>query len=312
MNSNILVIGEALIDVVHTPDGQKQNIVGGSPANTAVALARLGVNTFMKSRTSTDDYGVIIRQYLENENVDLSLGVIGKEPSTIINAFIQNDKSAKYEANLIGASDFGWTDDELKFSDNNFSFVHLGSLTSYVEPGASEVEKWFAKLRKDSNLLLSFDPNIRHPLDGQKSEEVRNRAKRLCAISHIVKASNEDFEWIFETNNFKDCAKNLIDNGTAIVIITSGKNGAWVITSDKNEIEIPAQNIQVIDTIGAGDTFSAAFLAQLTNQDVITLQKLKTLEKTALEVMLNNCAHAAGITCSRQGANPPFRSEVNW
>lgn len=312
MNSNILVIGEALIDVVHTPDGQKQNIVGGSPANTAVALARLGVNTFMKSRTSTDDYGVIIRQYLENENVDLSLGVIGKEPSTIINAFIQNDKSAKYEANLIGASDFGWTDDELKFSGNNFSFVHLGSLTSYVEPGASEVEKWFAKLRKDSNLLLSFDPNIRHPLDGQKSEEVRNRAKRLCAISHIVKASNEDFEWIFETNNFKDCAKNLIDNGTAIVIITSGKNGAWVITSDKNEIEIPAQNIQVIDTIGAGDTFSAAFLAQLTNQDVITLQKLKTLEKTALEVMLNNCAHAAGITCSRLGANPPFRSEVNW
>ena len=312
MNSNILVIGEALIDVVHTPDGKKQNIVGGSPANTAVALARLGVNTFMKSRTSTDDYGVIIRQYLENENVDLSLGVIGKEPSTIINAFIQNNKSAKYEANLIGASDFGWTDDELKFSDNNFSFVHLGSLTSYVEPGASEVEKWFAKLRKDSNLLLSFDPNIRHPLDGQKSEEVRNRAKRLCAISHIVKASNEDFEWIFETNNFKDCAKNLIDNGTAIVIITSGKNGAWVITSDKNEIEIPAQNIQVIDTIGAGDTFSAAFLAQLINQDVTSLQKLKTLEKTALEVMLNNCAHAAGITCSRQGANPPFRSEVNW
>lgn len=312
MNSNILVIGEALIDVVHTPDGQKQNIVGGSPANTAVALARLGVNTFMKSRTSTDDYGVIIRQYLENENVDLSLGVIGKEPSTIINAFIQNDKSAKYEANLIGASDFGWTDDELKFSDNNFSFVHLGSLTSYVEPGASEIEKWFAKLRKDSNLLLSFDPNIRHPLDGQKSEEVRNRAKRLCVISHIVKASNEDFEWIFETNNYKDCAKNLIDHGTAIVIITSGKNGAWVITSDKNEIEIPAQNIQVIDTIGAGDTFSAAFLAQLINQDVTSLQKLKTLEKTALEVMLNNCAHAAGITCSRQGANPPFRSEVNW
>lgn len=312
MNSNILVIGEALIDVVHTPDGKKQNIVGGSPANTAVALARLGVNTFMKSRTSTDGYGVIIRQYLENENVDLSLGVIGKEPSTIINAFIQNDKSAKYEANLIGASDFGWTDDELKFSDDNFSFVHLGSLTSYVEPGASEIEKWFAKLRKDSNLLLSFDPNIRHPLDGQKSEDVRNRVKRLCVISHIVKASNEDFEWIFETNNYKDCAKNLIDHGTAIVIITSGKNGAWVITSDKNEIEIPAQNIQVIDTIGAGDTFSAAFLAQLINQDVTSLQKLKTLEKTALEVMLNNCAHAAGITCSRQGANPPFRSEVNW
>ena len=312
MNSNILVIGEALIDVVHTPDGQKQNIVGGSPANTAVALARLGVNTFMKSRTSTDGYGVIIRQYLENENVDLSLGVIGKEPSTIINAFIQNDKSAKYEANLIGASDFGWTDDELKFSDNNFSFVHLGSLTSYVEPGASEIEKWFAKLRKDSNLLLSFDPNIRHPLDGQKSEEVRSRAKRLCATSHIVKASNEDFEWIYETSNYKDFAKNLVENGTEIVIITSGKNGAWAITSDKKEFEIPSHNIKIIDTIGAGDTFSAAFLAQLIEKGITSVEKLKSLNKPELDVVLQNCAHASGITCSRQGANPPYRSEVNW
>ncbi len=312
MNSNILVIGEALIDVIHTIDGQKQNIIGGSPANTAVALSRLGINTFMKSRTSTDDFGSSIRQYLTNENVDLSLGIIGDEPSTVINAFIQKDKSAKYEANLIGASDFGWINRELDFDDNNFSFVHLGSLTSYVEPGASEVEKWFAKLRKETNLLLSFDPNIRHPLDGQKSEEVRSRAKRLCATSHIVKASNEDFEWIYETSNYKDFAKNLVDNGAEIVIITSGKNGAWAITSDKKEFEIPSHNIKIIDTIGAGDTFSAAFLAQLIEKGITSVEKLKSLNKPELDVVLQNCAHASGITCSRQGANPPYRSEVNW
>ncbi|MFM1826479.1 MAG: hypothetical protein RLZZ37_1114 [Actinomycetota bacterium] len=312
MNSKILVIGEALIDVVHSPDGQIQKIVGGSPANTAVALSRLGVDTFMKSRTSSDEFGTIIRQYLESENVNLSLGVIGKEPSTVIKAYIQNDRSAKYEANLIGASDFGWNFNELEFDQSNFSYVHLGSLTSYVEPGASHVENWFTKLRKETQLLLSFDPNIRHPLDGQKSEDVRNRAKRLCSISHIVKASDEDFEWIAQTNNYQEFARKLINTGTEIVIITRGKNGAWIITSDENEFEIPAQIIKVEDTIGAGDTFSAAFLAQLIEKQITTLQKLKKLNKHELEVILKNCAHASGVTCSRQGANPPSKNEVNW
>ena len=312
MTSKILVIGEALIDVVHSPNGEVQNIVGGSPANTAVALSRLGINTFMKSRTSTDEFGKIIRKYLENEKVDLSVGVIGDEPSTVIKAFIQKDRSAKYEANLIGASDFGWTSKELDFDESDFKFVHLGSLTSYVEPGASVVEKWFSNLGKETNLLLSFDPNIRHPLDGQKTIDVRNRAKRLCSISHIVKASNEDFEWIYESKNFKTHAEKLIDNGTEIVIITKGKDGAWVLTKEKNEFEISAKDVAVIDTIGAGDTFSAAFLAQLIEKGITSVEKLKSLKNTELEVVLQNCAHASGITCSRQGANPPYRSEVNW
>ena len=312
MNSQVLVIGEALIDVVHTPDGLIQNIVGGSPANTAVALSRLGIKTFMKSRTSLDEFGQVIRNYLETEKVDLSLGVIAKEPSTVIKAFIQNDRSAKYEADLIGASDFCWNEKELVFDESNFTFVHLGSLTSYVEPGASEVEKWFTNLKNETNLLLSFDPNIRHPLDGQKAKDVRDKAKRLCAISHIVKASDEDFEWIYETNDFKSPAKELISNGVGIVIITRGKNGAWAISSDKNEFKIPAQDIKVIDTIGAGDTFSAAFLAQLIDKRINALDKLKTMKIFELEEILNNAAHASGVTCSRKGANPPYRDEVNW
>jgi fructokinase len=312
MNSQVLVIGEALIDVVHTPDGLVQNIVGGSPANTAVALSRLGIKTFMKSRTSLDEFGQVIRNYLETEKVDLSLGVIAKEPSTVIKAFIQNDRSAKYEADLIGASDFCWNDKELEFGESNFTFVHLGSLTSYVQPGASEVEKWFTNLKNKTSLLLSFDPNIRHPLDGQKATDVRERAKRLCAISHIVKASDEDFEWIYETNDFKTPAKKLINNGVGIVIITRGKNGAWAISNDKNEFEIPAQDINVIDTIGAGDTFSAAFLAQLIDKGINTLDKFKTMKIFELEEILNNSAHASGVTCSRKGANPPYRNEVNW
>ena len=103
--SSVLVIGEALVDVVHSGDGGIKNVPGGSPANTAVALARLGVTTFMKARISKDKFGSEIRSYLENQNVDLNLSHFVNEPSSVIDAFIQKDGSAKYEANLKGASD---------------------------------------------------------------------------------------------------------------------------------------------------------------------------------------------------------------
>ncbi len=312
MNSKVLVIGEALIDVVHSNNGDVRNIPGGSPANTAVALSRLGVPTFMKARTSKDNFGQIIRSYLEKENVNLKMGVISNEPSTVIKAFIQEDKSAKYEANLIGAADFGWNENELEFDTQFFNFVHLGSLTSYVEPGATEVEQWFKKLRNESNLLLSFDPNIRHPLDSQPEEIVRQRAKRLCSIAHIVKASDEDAQWIWQSPNYKDFAQEVINSGSEIVIITRGKDGAWLKNKKGIEIDISAQELNVIDTIGAGDTFSAAFLAQLINKEIKSLNELRELSSSDLINILNNCAHASGLTCSRLGANPPYRHEVNW
>lgn len=312
MSSNVLVIGEALIDVVHSIDGDVKNIPGGSPANTSVALSRLGIETFMKARTSSDSFGQIIRSYLEKENVNLNLGLITNEPSTVIEAFIQNDKSAKYEANLIGASDFGWKENELNFNSRLFSYVHLGSLSAFVEPGATEIEKWFTNLRKENNLLLSFDPNIRHPLDGQPEEIVRQRAKRLCSIAHIVKASDEDFRWIWQSSNYRDFAIEIIKNGTEIVIITKGKDGAWLLNKEGIEVEVSAHEIEVMDTIGAGDTFSAAFLAQLIHQGINSIKELNKLSKSDLTKILKNCAHASGITCSRQGANPPYRNEVNW
>ena len=114
MQSKVLVIGEALIDIVHQNDGAIKNIPGGSPANTAVALARLQIPTFMMARTSQDKYGQIIRNYLESESVNLEYGVVSSDPSSIIDAYIQTDGSAKYEANLRGSSDFGWTNVELK------------------------------------------------------------------------------------------------------------------------------------------------------------------------------------------------------
>ena len=310
---SVLVIGEALVDVVHGINGEIKNIPGGSPANTAVALARLGTKTYMKARTSSDQFGTEIRNYLTNQNVNLDYSFVVDSPSSVIDAVIQKDGSAKYEANLNGAADYGWTFAELNQEiDPDIQIVQLGSLTSYVEPGATNVEKWFAQLRQSDKYLLTFDPNIRHPLDGQNEKDVRNRAKRLASLSHVVKASDEDLNWIFSNDNPKDSAINIIKSGASLVFVTLGKKGAFVVNKKLEIIEVPAKEIEVIDTIGAGDTFAAALITQLLENSWINENELEKLKTTDLTAILTNCALAATITCSRQGANPPHRHEVTW
>lgn len=311
--SSVLVVGEALVDVVHSGDGGIKNVPGGSPANTAVALARLGITTFMKARISKDKFGSEIRSYLENQNVDLNLSLFVDEPSSVIDAFIQKDGSAKYEANLKGASDYGWTESELDIAlAENIKIIQLGSLTSYIEPGASNIENWYKKLRDNSKHLLTFDPNIRHPLDSQPEVEVRKRAKNLASLAHVVKASDEDLSWISPDQDVIETAKNFIENGTTLVVITLGKNGAVAINSNFEVIQIPAPVVEVKDTIGAGDTFAAALIAQLLEKQIVDEKALSALAVSDLRDILSNCAMTSALTCSRQGANPPYRHEVTW
>lgn len=310
---SVLVIGEALVDVVHGLNGEIKNIPGGSPANTAVALSRLGTKTFMKARTSSDQFGTKIRDYLTEQKVNLDYSLVVNSPSSVIDALIQNDGSAKYEANLNGAADYGWTFAELNQElDQDIQIVQLGSLTSYIEPGATHVEKWFEQLQQKNKYLLTFDPNIRHPLDGQDQENVKNRAKKLASLSHVVKASDEDLNWIFSNNNPKESAIKMVESGASLVIVTLGKKGAFAVNRKHEVVEVPAKEIDVIDSIGAGDTFAAALITQLLENSWTDVNALEKLSMAELTRTLTNCALASSITCSRQGANPPHRHEVTW
>jgi fructokinase len=310
---SVLVIGEALVDVVHGLNGEIKNIPGGSPANTAVALARLGTKTYMKARTSRDKFGTEIRNYLTNQNVNLDYSLVVDSPSSVIDALIQKDGSAIYEANLNGAADYGWTFTELNQEiDSEIQIIQLGSLTSYIEPGATNVEKWFTNLRQSNKYLLTFDPNIRHPLDGQNEEDVRSRAKKLASLSHVVKASDEDLNWIFSNNNPQDSAINIIESGASLVVVTLGKKGAFAVNKKLEIVEVKANEIAVIDTIGAGDTFAAALITQLLENSWINKNALENLSSEDLTKILTNCSAVSAITCSRQGANPPHRHEVSW
>jgi fructokinase len=267
----------------------------------------------MKARTSSDKFGAEIRNYLINQNVNLDYSLVVDSPSSVIDAFIQKDGSAKYEANLNGAADYGWTFAELNQEiDPDIQIIQLGSLTSYIEPGATNVEKWFAQLRQSNKYLLTFDPNIRHPLDGQSEGDVRSRAKKLASLSHVVKASDEDLNWIFSNNDPKGSALKIIESGASLVVVTLGKQGAFAVNKKHEFVEVLAKEIKVIDTIGAGDTFAAALITQLLENSWINENALEKLSSTDLTAILTNCALAATITCSRQGANPPHRHEVTW
>jgi fructokinase len=267
----------------------------------------------MKARTSHDQFGEEIRNYLTNQNVNLDYSLVVDSPSSVINAVIQKDGSAKYEANLKGAADYGWTFEELnQVIDPDIQIVQLGSLTSYVEPGATNVEKWFSQLRQSNKHLLTFDPNIRHPLDGENEVDVRNRAKKLASLSHVVKASDEDLNWVFPNNNPQDSAIKIIESGASLVIVTLGKKGAFAVNKKHEIVEVTANEIAVIDTIGAGDTFAAALITQLLENSWINKNALENLSSHDLTEILTNCSMASAITCSRQGANPPHRHEVSW
>ena len=310
---SVLVLGEALIDIVHAQNGEKKNIPGGSPANTAVALSRLGVKTYMKARTSGDQFGVQIRNYLTAQKVDLTHSIIVQDPSSIINARIQSDRSAIYEANLKGSSDYGWTYDELEQEINqDIKIIQLGSLSSYIEPGASNIENWFKNLKSSKKFLLLFDPNIRHPLDGEDENKVRERAKELSSTAHVVKASDEDLIWIFPSLEPLDAAREIIKSGTSLVVVTAGKNGATAVNKKLETIHVDSVETKVKDTIGAGDTFAAALIAQLLEKRVFTESMLEEIDIASLHQILTNCAVTAALTCSREGANPPFRDEVSW
>jgi len=313
MKSGVVVLGEALIDVLRDENGNIKNIPGGSPANTAVALSKLGMNVQMRARTSSDDFGIEIRNHLQSQNVKLDQGKIVDNPSSVIDAYIQKDGSAKYEANLIGAADYGWQSDELAVDiDIDTKVVHLGSLTSYIEPGATNVENWFKQLSDSKNIILSFDPNIRHPLDGQNKKSVQQRALRLASYAHIVKASDEDLIWINPELDPEKNAQEILESGAIMVVVTKGKEGAVALLKNGVRVEVSAPKIEVIDTIGAGDTFAAALITQIIEKDFTNPQDLLQITEITLRQMLTNSAQAAAITCSRKGANPPLRQEVNW
>ena len=304
----IVVCGEALIDLV--PDdatGERWTAIpGGSPANAAVAVARLGVRSALLARISGDTFGLRLRRHLEGNDVDLGLAVAADEPSSLAIAFVDDTGAASYRFDIDGTADWQWSPDELPtVLPADVQAVMAGSLALSLEPGGPVLEQFLASARDGHTIFV--DPNVRPTVESDL-DRVRASVDRWCRVADVVKASSDDVEVLYPGTDPEVAAKRWQALGPAVVIVTLGAGGALALTAD-TVVRLPAPPTVVVDTVAAGDTFSAGFLASL-HEAAALGGRLDTLDEATLTAAVQYGLRAAAITCSRAGANPPYRAEM--
>lgn len=312
----ILVIGEALIDLIQVGDAYKA-VVGGANANVALALARRGEPQKFLGRLSSDGFGRQIRERLQSNGVDLSLSISAKEQTTLAVATIDASGVASYSFYINGTADWGWTESELPshrmMQDLDADCIQFGCLTMAIGPGNAVIENWLSGLSEVDQLTLSHDLNIRSALGFDRETELE-RVSRLNKISHIIKASDADIEWLYDLAPGSDLDEiaHAWSSGGKLVVITRGGDGASLYRANKR-LDVSAPKINLVDTVGAGDTFMANFLGELKAVNGLGSKPLDRLEALTAEELTSAArfaAVAAGIVCERQGCEPPTRREV--
>ena len=289
------VAGEALIDLIEL-EGKVAAHVGGGPANTAKALARLGFSSVFVGGISSDEYGSLIETELLESGVDLSFVNRSKLPTALARAVIGEDGTASYDFELEGTSSFAFSTSWLptEFSD----VIHVGSVATVLEPGASELFKWASQ----SDAVVVFDPNVRPSIQGDK-DLYRASVEKWISISDVVKLSEDDLNWLYSELEEKVIGEWL-KSGVSLVVVTLGAAGLRAYFED-GVMSVAGAEISLVDTVGAGDTIGAILIEGILNHGLSGLRDEKTLRE-----VLNRAVKAAGITCSRAGANPPWLSEL--
>ncbi|MEY4532416.1 MAG: hypothetical protein RI926_185 [Actinomycetota bacterium] len=312
MSDRIVVIGEALIDLIQQPDGSYQAKPGGAPANVSIALARLGAHVSFAGRMSDDKFGQKLHDWLSPEKIDLSLVERTSDPTSLAVASLDEQGKASYSFYLKGTADWGWT---------LGAFVHLeveppaalviGSVATAIEPGASVIENLAGHLHSTENSTVVIDLNIRPGLGFERENETV-RVERQIKLAHIVKASDDDLAWLYPDRSPVDTSRLWAGQGHH-VIMTRGADGATLFTPTGDTVSVKAPVIDLVDTVGAGDSFLGATLYGLQQRGALGGNAEELLAKVTLDEwidLLTLAAEVGAITCSRAGCNPPTLAEL--
>ena len=308
-NGWLLSCGDALIDFMptRTKDGQSamRPVVGGSCLNIAVAMARLGAPTGFIGGLSTDMFGQMIAEHAEASGVDLRFCDRSDDQNTL--AFVQLiDVQARYAFYDKATAARAWRFDAARFPWAEVDAVHIGSTTLIDDPTSAETLA-LARSAKP-HTLVSLDPNCR-PALVKDIADYRARIATFAKEARLIRLSDEDFAFLYGDANPDAVADQFLKDGADLVVLTLGRHGASAWHKAAGPIHVPAPEISVVDTIGAGDTFLAALLVALREKDALT--RLTKLPTEVLGDSLRFASACAAITCSRAGANPPWRNEVN-
>jgi len=308
MSAPVLVIGEALVDIVGTAakttrngNGKTNATPGGSPANVAVGLARLGVPTELVTRIGTDPYGDQLGAHLFGNGVQLAPGSV--EPG-----FRTSTATATLDAAGVASYQFDitWEPPALSLS-RGCPAIHTGSIATVLEPGAEAIHG-FLKSMADQPVTVTLDPNAR-PTITPDPVSTWAAVRELAALSDLVKLSDEDCEFLRPGLSADEIAIELLSaDRTRCVVITRGGEGAIGISRDAR-IEVTAPAIEVVDTVGAGDSFMAALIAGLHGRGLLGATRLEGLTAPDLRDVVDFAVKAAAITCTRHGADPPTAAE---
>lgn len=300
--SPIVVVGEALVDVVVPPEGEPAAAVGGSPLNVAVGLARLEVPTLLVTRVGDDDRGGWVVDHVRASGawVSDSSVVPGTRTSTAT-ARLGEGGAASYEFDLV------W--DLAHHSLPEAAALHVGSLGTTLAPGRESVVD-LVRQAEERELFVSYDPNIRPAFLADPAATWRD-VTELAARCRLVKVSDEDLEALRPGVPADDLARELLRGATELVVVTRGADGASAFVPGFSVHE-PACPTEVVDTVGAGDSFMAGLLAVLDEWEVPAdgPGALDALDEDHVRLLLRGALTVAAVTCSRRGANPPTRQEL--
>lgn len=316
----IVVIGEALIDMIQDEDhgSNFRGVVGGANSNVALALARRDTPHQFLARISNDIFGRQIKKHLLDNSVAIDYAVDASEQSTLAFATIDNSGVAKYAFYVNGTADWAWQAKELPtlqaLQQMQATTIQYGCLAMEMAPGNAVIEHWLADLHESQQFTLSHDINVR-PALGFESDVERDRVEKLNRLSTIIKASDADIEWLYGLEPGADVdgiVRDWISGTDKIAIITRGAAGCDLYRGE-HKLSIPGIKVDVQDTVGAGDTFMANFLTQLDQLGGLGAEPQKRLERLDDDDLAEACkvaSVAAAMACERSGAEPPTTKEL--
>jgi fructokinase len=314
----ILCIGEAVIDMIRRGAASSDEVFlplpGGCSYNTSIAISRLGVQAAFLGRLSTNFFGDMQIERLEQNNVKTDL-IIRREQNPIL-AFIkvEEGKDPQYAFYIEGTVDQGLSPQELPALPADTNCIVFGSVSMTLDPIAGTIESLIFSEAEKKKTVIAFDPNIR-PFAIKDRAAYLKRFEKWIAASTIAKISSEDFEYIFPGAKPDEALQKIIDMGARLAIITLGEKGSAALLrrDDGSIIKAAAAGESVanlIDTVGAGDTFHGAFLAYLEMKGKLSYNDVISLSEDDLQGALAFANRAAAIVCSRHGAQPPFLKEL--
>lgn len=301
-----VVVGEALIDLVGQRGGRTLAAhPGGSPANVALGLARLGVPVTLTTRLGRDAFGEMILAHLEASGVRVDGGPEEGVSTSLAIATL---------AAGIASYDFriDWDLEALAPLPIETRCLHTGSLATALPPGKASVVDLVEREHKRGRVTVSYDPNVRPALLGDAAR-ARPDIERLVALSDVVKASDEDLRWLYPDRPDEDVAQAWLASGPALVVVTRGGAGVYAVSAGL-ELHRRAVPLDLVDTVGAGDSFTSGLLDGLHRADLVGAARrdaLAAVDEATLGSVVDAAALIAAITCSRPGADPPTRAEVD-